>query len=161
YAGRAPTPTISARRRRRLGNRRSGHSQAGSCGIPGGGRASRSRDRMRGGADNRSMAVRVSSPRFVGRSAELDQISDAIARASVGEGRFLLVGGEAGVGKTRLLDEAAARARQAGGLTAVGRCIDLAGGSAPLVPVAQLLHELRTAVVSSAADGSGFLERLD
>src|SRR5690349_20485348 len=97
---------------------------------------------MRGGDDNHSVAVRVSSPRFVGRSAELDQIDAALERASAGTGPFLLVGGEAGVGKTRLLDEAADRARQAGGLIAVGRCIDLAGGSVPLVPVAQLLYEL-------------------
>jgi DNA-binding CsgD family transcriptional regulator len=91
------------------------------------------------------MAVRVSSPRFVGRSSELEQIDDAIERAKAGEGPFLIVGGEAGVGKTRLFEEATDRARRGGAVTAVGRCIDLTGGLVPLAPVTQVLRELRRA----------------
>ena len=42
------------------------------------------------------------SPVFVGRAGELAALTDALARAAAGEPQALLVGGEAGVGKTRL-----------------------------------------------------------
>ncbi|MBQ1160849.1 ATP-binding protein, partial [Streptomyces sp. A73] len=43
------------------------------------------------------------SPVFVGRSAELTVLGEALSRADAGEPRALFVGGEAGVGKTRLI----------------------------------------------------------
>jgi DNA-binding CsgD family transcriptional regulator len=50
------------------------------------------------------------SPRtpLVGRATELAQIADAFGEAKAGNGSLLLVCGEAGVGKSRLVDEAAA-----------------------------------------------------
>ena len=92
------------------------------------------------------VAIRVSSPLFVGRSAELGRIAAAIDAAATGNGQFLLIGGEAGVGKTRLVDEAIGVARGGGALTGVGRCIELTGPSVPLAPVRQLLRELRAGV---------------
>ena len=55
-----------------------------------------------------SAAVRESylqAATFVGREAELGQLTDALSRASDGQGSIWLVGGESGVGKSRLLDE--------------------------------------------------------
>jgi DNA-binding CsgD family transcriptional regulator len=98
------------------------------------------------------MATRVSSPLFVGRSAELERIAAAITGAATGDGQFLLVGGEAGVGKTRLVDEAMGVARGSGALTGVGRCIELTGPSIPLAPVRQLLRELRAGVAVELGD---------
>lgn len=42
---------------------------------------------------------------FVGRDAERHSIEDAAAKARSGHGRFLVIGGEPGVGKTRLIRE--------------------------------------------------------
>ena len=51
---------------------------------------------------------------FVGRAAELALLAAQAAAASRGEGRVVLIGGEPGIGKTRLAGEAAARAAAAG-----------------------------------------------
>jgi DNA-binding CsgD family transcriptional regulator len=47
---------------------------------------------------------------LVGREAELRRVADALQRAREGTGSILLLSGEAGVGKTRLAEEAAAGA---------------------------------------------------
>src|SRR4051794_8319117 len=47
---------------------------------------------------------------LVGRTAELERLLDAVARARIGKGSLTLVAGEAGVGKTSLLDSVAADA---------------------------------------------------
>jgi AAA ATPase domain len=59
--------------------------------------------------DNPWMGVRFSGP-LVGRDAELRRLDAALARASRGSSAVVLVGGEAGVGKSRLAAEAADRA---------------------------------------------------
>jgi tetratricopeptide (TPR) repeat protein len=46
---------------------------------------------------------------FHGRQTELDQLLERFASAKRGEGQVVLVEGEAGIGKTRLLDELATR----------------------------------------------------
>ena len=51
---------------------------------------------------------------FVGRAAELALLAEQAAAAGRGEGRAVLIGGEPGIGKTRLAREAAARAAAAG-----------------------------------------------
>ena len=49
------------------------------------------------------MASRVSSPVFVGRADELGELVAAMAGARAGTPGLVLVGGEAGVGKSRLV----------------------------------------------------------
>jgi DNA-binding CsgD family transcriptional regulator len=51
---------------------------------------------------------------FVGRAAELALLAEQAATAGRGEGRAVLIGGEPGIGKTRLAGEVAARAAAAG-----------------------------------------------
>jgi DNA-binding SARP family transcriptional activator len=51
---------------------------------------------------------------FVGRQSLLRQLSEQLARADEGTGRMVLVSGEAGVGKTRLVAELATEARRRG-----------------------------------------------
>jgi class 3 adenylate cyclase len=58
------------------------------------------------------MLQRVSSPVLVGRQEELSQLEDALLSANRGDGRFVLVAGEAGIGKTRLATELTRRARK-------------------------------------------------
>src|SRR5215831_5962943 len=50
-------------------------------------------------------AARRGLSRFVGRTAELEQLGDAVDRASLGQGQVVAVVGEPGVGKSRLFWE--------------------------------------------------------
>jgi hypothetical protein len=95
------------------------------------------------------MAMRAVSPTLIGRDAELGELARALATASTGETVVVLAGGEAGVGKSRLLAHAADRARQAGVQVALGRCVDLDGVGLPLAPLRQIVEEL---VASVGAD---------
>jgi len=63
------------------------------------------------GSPERSL---ISSCDFVGREQELSALSEALGRASTGAGRLILISGESGTGKTRLLEEFKARAQVEG-----------------------------------------------
>jgi DNA-binding CsgD family transcriptional regulator len=86
------------------------------------------------------MAVRVSSPVLIGRSAEFDRLRSSLRLAMEGRSTAILVAGEAGVGKTRLVAESAALARRDGMIVLIGGCIDLGEGSMPYAPVAEALR---------------------
>ncbi|WP_415853057.1 ATP-binding protein, partial [Streptomyces albus] len=86
------------------------------------------------------------SPVFVGRAAELAALTDALTRAAEGAPQALLLGGEAGVGKTRLLEEFLERARAAGSVTTVGGCLELGADGLPFAPFTTALRGLRSAV---------------
>ncbi len=90
------------------------------------------------------------SPVFVGRSPELAELLSALDRADTGEPQALLVGGEAGVGKTRLLEEFLARAGKAGAVTAVGGCLELGADGLPFAPFATALRALHRTLGAEA-----------
>ncbi|WP_258036973.1 helix-turn-helix transcriptional regulator [Streptomyces sp. SM14] len=79
---------------------------------------------------------------FVGRSGELTALREGLTRARRGEPQAYVVGGEAGVGKSRLLEEFTAHARAAGVTTAVGGCVELGADGLPFAPVAAVLRSL-------------------
>ncbi|WP_435858445.1 helix-turn-helix transcriptional regulator [Streptomyces milbemycinicus] len=83
------------------------------------------------------------SPVFVGRAEELSTLTDALARAAAGEPQVLLVGGEAGVGKSRLVDEFLIGATAAGATAAVGGCVEIGVDGLPFAPVSTVLRSLR------------------
>jgi predicted ATPase len=60
------------------------------------------------------VAMRVSSPVLVGRSGQLSVLDTALVEAGSGNPSAFLVGGEAGVGKSRLVSEFAERSRGKG-----------------------------------------------
>ncbi|MBI4932446.1 MAG: AAA family ATPase [Actinobacteria bacterium] len=61
---------------------------------------------------------------MLGRDAELAVLRDALAHSTTGRCRLLLVSGEAGIGKSRLLDELARDARARDCLTLTGRAAE-------------------------------------
>ena len=75
------------------------------------------------------MVGRISSPRFVGRVAEREGLEELLRRAGSGSGAAMLVAGDAGIGKSRLVAELGTRARATGALVLVGECVELAEGS--------------------------------
>src|SRR5262245_30828773 len=78
---------------------------------------------------------------FVGRHAELRTLADALDRASGGSPSAILVGGEAGVGKTRLVEEFTGQlADSARVLT--GGCVDLGADGVPFAPLTSALRGL-------------------
>jgi DNA-binding CsgD family transcriptional regulator/tetratricopeptide (TPR) repeat protein len=87
----------------------------------------------------------VSSPILVGRDGELVAIERAFAAAASGSPSIVVVGGEAGIGKTRLIAEAGERAVAGGGRMIAGACLDLADGL-PYLPFVEAIRRLvRTA----------------
>ena len=74
---------------------------------------------------------------FVGRERELSQLLGALG----GDVRLVLVVGDAGVGKTRFVEEGTDRAAAAGIVMVRGECLPLAG-TLPLLPVGDALGEL-------------------
>jgi predicted ATPase len=80
---------------------------------------------------------------FVGRQRELRRLERALDTTTrAGGGTTALVTGEAGIGKTRLASELAARARDAGFEVLLGRSIDLVGTELPFQPFVEALRPL-------------------
>ncbi|MEU6284890.1 AAA family ATPase [Streptomyces sp. NPDC047028] len=79
---------------------------------------------------------------LVGRGEELARLSGVLERARGGEPRAVLIAGDAGVGKTRLLDEAAGRAGRAGVSVVTGHCVDLGDVGLPYLPFTEILGVL-------------------
>ena len=89
------------------------------------------------------MSQRVTSPVMVGRDEELGRLLAALEVAGRGTAASaLLVAGEAGVGKTRLVDEFTERARRDGTFVLAGACLDVGDTAAPFAPVAEALRSL-------------------
>ena len=94
--------------------------------------------------DNRDVVRRISSPVFIGRAEELATLDAALAAARAGTASTVLVSGEAGIGKTRLLAEFAARANAGGTRVLIGNCIELGDGELPHAPLAAILRQLES-----------------
>ncbi|MGW0176173.1 ATP-binding protein [Rhodococcus sp. NPDC003322] len=77
---------------------------------------------------------------LVGRDTELADLDAVWQRAGAGHAELVVVRGDAGVGKTRLVAELTRRVRRQGTLVARSRCF-AAAGRLPLAPVADWLRE--------------------
>jgi predicted ATPase len=64
--------------------------------------------------------------------------------AADGRPQIVLLAGDAGIGKTRLISEACSVARADGALTAVGGCVRLGEVSVAYAPLVEALRDLRT-----------------
>ena len=88
------------------------------------------------------MNRRGGSPVLVGRAAEMAALAAAFDAVRQGGPAALLVGGEAGVGKTRLISEFAAEARAAGARVLIGGCLELGADGLPFGPFTAMLRDL-------------------
>ena len=83
--------------------------------------------------------VRRAGGAFVGRDAPLARLTAALDRARAGERRLVLIGGEPGIGKTRLMAELCAAAHADGAEVRSGRCFEEA--IAPYQPFVEALGD--------------------
>ncbi|WP_406418921.1 AAA family ATPase [Streptomyces sp. NBC_01614] len=79
---------------------------------------------------------------LIGREGEFARLSTALERARDGEARAVLIAGDAGVGKTRVLDEVAGRAARDGMIVLTGHCVDLGDVGLPYLPFTEVLGVL-------------------
>jgi DNA-binding NarL/FixJ family response regulator len=80
---------------------------------------------------------------FVGRRAELADLASAGAEvAGSGRGQMVVIAGDAGVGKTRLVQEFADTASRDGWTTAIGGCVDVAAGALTYAALIEILRHL-------------------
>lgn len=77
---------------------------------------------------------------FVGRDTESTELARLLDQMLTGRGGLVLVGGEPGVGKTRLARELMATARQRGCLGLTGHCYEMEG-AAPYVPFVEMIEQ--------------------
>lgn len=116
--------------------------------------------------DTMSCVPALRTTDLIGRDAELEQLSAQLGiRASGGDPtvRAMLVAGEAGVGKTRVLMSLRDAALDAGWQVVAGHCLDLADSSLPYLPFSEILGRVMAdepAVASRVLDQHPTLARL-
>jgi DNA-binding CsgD family transcriptional regulator/tetratricopeptide (TPR) repeat protein len=80
---------------------------------------------------------------LVGRTEEVDRLAGLIGLDAVPAGH-VLIGGDAGVGKSRMIGELTARARTAGWRVLTGHCIDFGESALPYLPFTEAFGRLAT-----------------
>ncbi|MCC6191188.1 MAG: AAA family ATPase, partial [Anaerolineales bacterium] len=85
----------------------------------------------------RSILDRIHQAQLVGREGELEMAAQLWSRAQLGEGQVLLVSGEPGIGKSRLVRELRSLAQASGARALTGECY--AEGGPPYGALAQMI----------------------
>jgi DNA-binding CsgD family transcriptional regulator/tetratricopeptide (TPR) repeat protein len=88
------------------------------------------------------MRTRVTSSHFVGRAGELAELDHALREAATECPVVVLLGGESGVGKTRLVREFERRSSEEDALVLRGEAVEEADGELPYAPVIGALRPL-------------------
>jgi DNA-binding CsgD family transcriptional regulator len=89
-----------------------------------------------------TVASRPISPVFVGRRREFGALGAALRRMSAGQPAVVVIGGEAGVGKSRLVEEFLAGSVAGRARVLSGGCVELGGDGLPFTPVVAALRSL-------------------
>jgi DNA-binding CsgD family transcriptional regulator/tetratricopeptide (TPR) repeat protein len=87
------------------------------------------------------MVSTASSPTMVGRDGELDMLLELERSTRSGVPRAVVIGGEAGIGKSRLVREFIARV-EPDAVVGIGECVDLGSVSVPFAPVRGIVRAL-------------------
>ncbi|REJ04390.1 hypothetical protein DY023_15970 [Microbacterium bovistercoris] len=105
------------------------------------------------------------APPVVGRTRELRLLHDAFDETRAGQPRVVVVRGEAGIGKSRLVAEFLAAPLDGEPVIAIGQCVDLGEIGTPFTPVRRMLQDLTRGVgedaVRAAARTPGVIAALD
>jgi predicted ATPase len=88
------------------------------------------------------MTGRRSAPTIIGRDRELDAMTGRLDTALEGSPTHLLVAGEAGIGKTRLVAETSRLAAERGMRVLAGACANIGDGGVPYGPIVEALRGL-------------------
>src|ERR1700748_136262 len=96
----------------------------------------------------------VSRRTIVGRERPLAAVAGQLASTP----SLTLLSGEAGIGKTRLVEEAEAQARALGWRVLHGESVESGGDGLPYAPLAAAVRELETGELVAAvrAEGAGY-----
>jgi DNA-binding CsgD family transcriptional regulator/tetratricopeptide (TPR) repeat protein len=105
------------------------------------------------------VAVRTTAP-LVGRDAELEELVSSLGGADAGGvvasgGATVLLSGDAGVGKTRLLAEVRDRLAADGWRVVAGHCLDLGDSALPYLPFSEILGRLAAELPDVVATVAG------
>lgn len=92
------------------------------------------------------VARRISSPEFVGRQAELNRLIRAFEASAEERGTVILIAGEAGIGKTRLVHELSRLVEGQQGRVLQGGCVEMGDAGLPFAPIIEVLDTLRAEV---------------
>jgi predicted ATPase len=68
-------------------------------------------------------------PKFIGREKALKTLKDAMYDSIDGKGKLVLISGEAGIGKTRLIEEVLQYSKSENVLVLMGKCFFREGRS--------------------------------
>jgi DNA-binding CsgD family transcriptional regulator len=103
------------------------------------------------------MSGRAASPVLVGRDGQMAALEGAFASVRQGGPTAVLLGGEAGVGKSRLVSEFGRAAEAAGACVLTGGCLELGTDGLPFAPftavIRELVHEFGADAVASMLPG--------
>jgi DNA-binding CsgD family transcriptional regulator/tetratricopeptide (TPR) repeat protein len=89
---------------------------------------------------------------LVGRDDDVRQLVELVGLAHPDRAAVVLLAGEAGVGKTRLLGELTARAESAGWRTLTGHCLDFGDSALPYLPFTEIVGRLAQTAPEVVAD---------
>ena len=111
------------------------------------------------------MVGRVSSPSLVGRAEDLARLEASLEQADGGRPMTVLVAGEAGIGKSRLVNEFTLRASRGGASVLRGACVALIQDGLAFAPLVEalrgFLQQLESAELAALiAEDRGLLSRL-
>ena len=104
-------------------------------------------------------ATLKSNPEYVGRAEELERLHALLQRASSGDSALVVVAGEAGIGKTRLLDEFSLRAEKLDADVLRGHCYEEV--TSPYLPFLEALRPDLESLVDEYANLRTLLPELE
>ena len=93
-----------------------------------------------GSVPNASPRAPFMHPQFLGRESEIRVLTEITRETAEGAGRMVLISGEAGIGKSQVLEEFKAEARVHGMRILLGRCYE--GGERTYGPILEALMDL-------------------